>query len=258
MSTVRSRWLKKLNTARLWAAIALRRYKWHPTAENRRKLKERRAQVAAAERVLKRHPPHPAKQPARLIDVSNLQGAIDFKKVKRAGFDGVIVKAGEGDWLDPWFYRNVKTATAAGLHVGAYQYVSPIPGRTGRQEAERYFIPHLKAAGLGDGDIRPVLDVEKTKVGKAATHEYVHSFVEAMRDHGYAPIIYTGAWFYNPQVGDDGFGCPLWIAAYQDHEPALPRPWREYVMWQYTDKADVPGAGRVDADKCPDLHEVIA
>lgn len=254
---MRARWLAKYNVARAMEKAARRRYIWHPTPENKRKLAQRRAQVAYAKRVLKRHPPN-RPEPARGIDVSNLQGAIDFKKVRRDGIRFVYVKAGEGDWKDPRFLLNVKDAAAAGLEVGAYQFLRPKPGRTGAQEAA-HFLARLDDAGLGKHDLRPVLDVEATKLERGGTMSYVQSFVSAMRAHGHKPIIYTGTWFWTPQVGDEDFGCPLWIAAYQSHEPALPKPWKDYVIWQHSSSGRVAGiGGDVDLNDCPDLRKVIA
>ena len=56
------------------------------------------------------------------IDVSVHNGAIDFKKVKAAGYDFVILRAGYGRDMsqkDETFERNYKNAKAAGLQVGA-------------------------------------------------------------------------------------------------------------------------------------------
>jgi lysozyme len=257
--SVRDRWLQKLNTARLWEKIARQRYIWHPTAGNRRRLKDRREQVAAAERVLKRHPAQPEALPARGIDVSHYQGRVDFAKLKKAGFDFAIVQSGDGDYRDPTFAANVKAATAAGLHVGAYHFVRPKPGRTGAQEA-RLFIDRLRATGLGRGDLRPTLDVEATKLDRAGTHAYVAAFVKAMQNAGYEPMIYTGAWFWDPNMPADDFGLPLWVSGYvPEHDLRLPKPWTHYAIWQYGDHGHVPGtSGPVDLDKTPDLHAVIA
>ena len=57
--TLRARWLAKYNTARAMERLARQRYIWHPTPANKKALKERRAQVAFARRVLKRHPSDP-------------------------------------------------------------------------------------------------------------------------------------------------------------------------------------------------------
>ena len=60
------------------------------------------------------------------IDVSKWQGSINFKSVKSAGIDFVIIKAGGSDagfYEDPMFKINYAGAKAAGLKVGAYYYV---------------------------------------------------------------------------------------------------------------------------------------
>lgn len=255
--TVRARWLAKYNTARLWAAIARRRYMWKPSQKNKAELQRRRRQVEYARRVLKRHPPNQS-EPAKGIDVSNLQGHVDFKAVRRDGYRFAFLKAGEGDWRDPFFLGNVKAATAAGLEVGAYHFLRPHAGRTGAQEAS-YFLRLLDAANLGKGDLRPVLDVEATELDRSGTYGYVKAFVAAMRAHGHKPLIYTGTWFWGPKVGDEDLGCPLWIAAYQSHEPALPKPWREYLIWQFSSTHRVAGvSGDCDVNTCPDLRKVRA
>lgn len=60
------------------------------------------------------------------IDISQWQGGnIDFNKVKAAGVDFVIIRAGYGRYInqkDPYFEQNYKRAKAAGLNVGAYWY----------------------------------------------------------------------------------------------------------------------------------------
>lgn len=60
------------------------------------------------------------------IDVSQWQGGnIDFSKVKAAGIDFVIIRAGYGKHIsqkDPQFESNYARAKAAGLNVGVYWY----------------------------------------------------------------------------------------------------------------------------------------
>ena len=61
----------------------------------------------------------------KCLDVSYAQGNIDFRKVKTAGYDYVIIRAGYGNLTsqkDSYFERNYKNAKAAGLKVGAYWY----------------------------------------------------------------------------------------------------------------------------------------
>lgn len=194
--------------------------------------------------------------PGRLLDVSNLQGLIDFEKVKAAGVDGVFVKVSEGaDWADPKCLTNVKAARAAGLKVGGYHFLRPKPGRTGGAEA-KWFAERLRAAGLGKGDLRPALDVEVTTLGPADTMAYVGQAVAALRALGHDPIIYTFPAFAR---WSRTFGCDLWIAHFDVKAPTIPEPWKGYVMWQHSSSGRVAGiSSKVDLDVTPDLRQLIA
>ena len=59
------------------------------------------------------------------IDVSKHQGTIDWAKVKAAGVQFAMLRAGYGRYdnqKDEQFEVNYKGATAAGIPVGAYHY----------------------------------------------------------------------------------------------------------------------------------------
>ena len=60
------------------------------------------------------------------IDVSRWQGDIDWTKVREAGIEFVIIKAGgsdDGFYTDSKFEKNYKGAKEAGISVGAYYIV---------------------------------------------------------------------------------------------------------------------------------------
>ena len=57
------------------------------------------------------------------IDVSHWQGTIDWNKVKAAGIEFAIIKAGGSDagtYTDSKWEANYKGAKAAGIPIGAY------------------------------------------------------------------------------------------------------------------------------------------
>ena len=61
----------------------------------------------------------------KCIDVSTWQGVIDWKKVKAAGYEHAIIRAGfgrEASQVDNKFEHNYKNAKAAGVKLGAYWY----------------------------------------------------------------------------------------------------------------------------------------
>jgi GH25 family lysozyme M1 (1,4-beta-N-acetylmuramidase) len=74
----------------------------------------------------------------KIIDVSVHQGKIDFKKVKAAGIDGVIIRAGYGKGnIDGRFKDNIEGAVAAGIkYIGAYWFSYAYTVDMARREAQ--------------------------------------------------------------------------------------------------------------------------
>ena len=72
------------------------------------------------------------------IDVSSHQGLIDWAKVKAAGVEFAIVRAGYGQYktqVDSKAHQNVFGALGAGLHVGAYWFSYATTPEEAKQEA---------------------------------------------------------------------------------------------------------------------------
>src|ERR1044072_3693480 len=224
--------------------------------ETQNKVELRKSQIAAHQVT-----------PATGFDVSNNNGTINWQATKTSGHQFVYVKSGEGDWHDPLFAANVRGARSAGLKVGAYHFLRPRPGRTGAQEAA-FFIERLHSVGLGKGYLYPVLDVEATQLNRESTQNYIQGFANALRGHGFKPMVYTGAWFWDPNVGritrtstrSANFGIQLWVSGYvPESQLRLPTGWSKYTIWQFTDKGQVNGVrGDVDLNKAPDLRKFVA
>lgn len=71
------------------------------------------------------------------IDVSVWQGPnIDFRKVRAAGINFVIIRAGIGTSKDIYFESNYQKAKAAGLNVGAYWYALALTEKDSLVEAQ--------------------------------------------------------------------------------------------------------------------------
>ena len=60
----------------------------------------------------------------KCIDVSDHQGKINWKKVKKSGINYAIIRAGYGkNNVDSQFANNIKGAIAAGIeHLGIYWF----------------------------------------------------------------------------------------------------------------------------------------
>jgi lysozyme len=181
------------------------------------------------------------------VDVSHYQGSINWSAVKASGIAFAIASVGDGTYQDPDFAANWSGMKANGIIRGAYQYFEP-----GEDPGTQADILIGKIGHLGNGDLPATLDVEATGGQSAATiTANIHTWVNKVQAAtGKAPIIYTGKYFWNDNVGSGDFaGLPLWIAAYGVSCPDTPNAWGGWKMWQYGDAGSVGGiSGGVDVD----------
>jgi GH25 family lysozyme M1 (1,4-beta-N-acetylmuramidase) len=195
----------------------------------------------------------------RGVDVSQHQGSIQWERVRADGFRFAIVKCSEGqDFIDPAdggmgssnderlnrLRARCAEVRRRDLTLGVYHYLRPRPGRTGDVEAD-WAVRVARAIGWGKkGDLRLVVDVEETELGRFATQRYLGQFVRRVQQRvGHKPVIYTFPFFWSSLGNPKNFGCPLWIAHFEVDRPSVPGPWTQAAMWQHTSKGRVSGVG---------------
>jgi GH25 family lysozyme M1 (1,4-beta-N-acetylmuramidase) len=184
------------------------------------------------------------------IDVSRWQGTVDWQKVAEAGVTFAAIRATVGDYYtDPEFSKNVAAAQANGIYVTAYHVVRP------SIDPAKQIGHFLEVVAPFRLDLRPVLDVELTdNLDRLAISKNVAECANAIKmAFGLPPVIYTGAWFWNPNVAPGTCAdSPLWIAHYTTAaQPLLPTgTWSDWTIWQYTSSGRVPGVtGNVDRNR---------
>lgn len=177
------------------------------------------------------------------LDVSHHNGKIDWQKVWGAGYSFAFCKASQGNtFRDPTFQRNIDEGQRAGLLMGAYHFADPIKPAL---EQVDLFLDQLKKVS------RPLLvavDLEwmggtPEPWGELYWQDRAHhintildTLMVTLRKH---PFIYTNSFFANEYLQGIPLGLfPLWLARYS---AAVPAGWREYKIWQFTEKGDVPG-----------------
>ena len=190
------------------------------------------------------------------IDVSAVQGAIDWPAVAEAGFRFAVIKASEGaNYCDPRALQNLAGARAAGLRTGVYMFARVSQGDAEAQ-AERLW------TCIGDTmpSFRLVLDLESAPAGTPGTDvvRLGEALSEALeRRFGRAPILYSYPSFLRslgPALAPSTLArCPLWIAQYsstttpwapdEGAQPAVQAPWTDWAIWQYSGNGGyrVPG-----------------
>ena len=181
------------------------------------------------------------------IDVSRWQGSINFKSVKSAGIDFVIIKAGGSDagfYEDPMFKNNYTGAKAAGLKVGAYYYVgSKFQGTdNGIADAKKF----IRIMGRRSFEFPVYVDVEYTpQKEKAGTTDAVIGFCEYMESKNFFTGIYgSDVSTFQDRVQAERLQLYTWWVAGYGKEPTP-----NYSVWQYTSSGSVNGIStQVDRD----------
>lgn len=172
------------------------------------------------------------------VDISHWQGVVDFKKLVKDGNQFCIAKATDGlGGVDPMFNRNRIEAKKAGLIFGAYHWFHP------SQDILKQVGHYVNVIGKRQpGELPPTIDWEPTTdtklVGIAATKQRVKMFLDELEKiEGVTPMIYCSPGFVQDYGDLSMFASnPLWIAHYGVNHPRVPAPWKNFTIWQYTDK----------------------
>jgi lysozyme len=180
----------------------------------------------------------PANGPVQGVDVSRYQGSFDWAAARAQGIAFGYASIGDGTGFgDPMFAANWANMAAAGVPRGAYQFFEP-----GDDAATQANLMVQAVGQLGAGDLPCMIDVETAGPNLAAAVQTWVDIVQA--GTGKTPIIYTGPYFWEDNVGATNFGNnPLWIADYGPSCPLIPNGWSTWTMWQYSD-----GGGSLDHD----------
>ncbi len=182
------------------------------------------------------------------IDVSYYQGDIDWNAVAADGITFAWIRVSHStQFFDPQFETNLAGARAAGIHTGVYQYFEP--GEDPIAQADLL----IEALGpLEPGDMPPMIDVESADtVPPGAYADAIRSWLDRVEAAtGLPPIIYTGYYYWNDNVGSDEFiDHPLWVANYNPGCPLIPDYWGTWAFHQYCACESVAGiSGAVDGD----------
>lgn len=198
--------------------------------------------------------------PCRLgIDVSYVQGHIDWQQVKSAGIEFAMIRIAGRGWgdagslyYDDYWQQNYDGAKAAGLDVGCYFFSQAITEEEAVEEAA-YLLAQLEERPMDMPvvydweyiDPLQIHDIPRTfMLSKRTLTECTKAFCETIADAGYEPMIYfnekqSHRQMYLKELTDYKF----WLAKY---DTTLDYPYRVH-MWQYTCEGTVPGiSGHVD------------
>ncbi|ASS37354.1 glycoside hydrolase family 25 protein [Mogibacterium pumilum] len=186
------------------------------------------------------------------IDVSAYQNSINWQKVKAAGIDFAIVRAGyrgktNGALIkDNMFDQHISGAIAAGIKVGAYMFTEARDYTEGAEEA-RYLVSLIKNYDI---KLPLVVDTEyqsnarSNSISVAKRTDAIRGFCETIESLGYTPMIYASTSWLNNNLNMSKLSkYKVWVAQHYDKVTYT----GSYEVWQYTNKGRVDGiSGDVD------------
>lgn len=186
----------------------------------------------------------------RGIDVSWVQGDIDWPLVARSGIDFVIIRAGRGDIdgtgpsMDTYFTQNIQGALENGLNVGVYFYSYAETPEQAETEA-RFFVDLLDGYEITYPvimDLEEELDEEDADISGI-----VEAFLETVAESGYYPMLYSYKarldYVLDREIVEK---YALWVAQFSTQRPVTEY---NYYMWQYSYEGRINGIdGNVDYD----------
>ena len=191
------------------------------------------------------------------IDVSKWNGDIDWDKVKNAGVEFAIVRAGyrgsvTGSLVkDICFDANMKGTAASKIPVGVYFFTQATNEVEAVEEASavlswvrEYDITYpifIDTEGAGGNGRADGLDIDtRTLVCEA--------FCRTIENAGYEAGIYASRNWYNNNLHTQRLeDYYIWLAEYR----SVPLYQGYYRMWQYSSKGSVKGIeGDVDLNIC--------
>jgi len=184
------------------------------------------------------------------IDISKHNGKIDFKKVKAAGIDFAMIRAGFGSsTVDERFHANIKGAQAHGIKCGVYWFSYAYTPQMARKEATRcldtikgYRLQYPVAFDFEYASVEYAKS-EGVYITKEIASQIADEFLSTVAAAGYDVLLYANIDYCNNYFTDAVKSkYPLWLAAYRDTEPSLGQ-----VIWQHTERGRVDGIrGAVD------------
>ena len=183
------------------------------------------------------------------IDVSKWQGDIDFKALKKAGVEFVMIRlggnSGKDYFIDKTFKDNMKKAKKAKMPVGVYFYSYASSSKQAKKDA-KWVIKQLKKY-----DIKyPVaFDWEEWKnfndynLSFFSLTSMAEDFMKVIEDNGYDAMLYSSKTYLDNIWMETRYD--IWIAHYNKNASYEGK----YKMWQLCNNGKVDGInGMVDID----------
>ena len=201
------------------------------------------------------------------IDVSKHNGTIDWSKVKEAGINFAMIRAGNRGYgqpgnlvEDPKFVENMRGAISNEIKVGVYIYSQAITENEAIEEAD-LAVRLIRENGFSNNITYPIVIDTESSSGRADSLSseqrtiIVRTFCERIKQHGYTPMIYANKWWLESSLDMNQLSnYDLWVAQYTGTTDPINDKSSyngRHEIWQYTSSGMISGiSGKFDLNIC--------
>jgi GH25 family lysozyme M1 (1,4-beta-N-acetylmuramidase) len=189
----------------------------------------------------------------KIIDVSQWQGAIDWTRMKAAGADAVLIRAGGGlgrptarGEVDTRYQTYIAGAEAAGIPWGPYWWYAN--GLSGADQSRAF----ARVVGSRVGTVAPWADWELND--DEVTEVNLRGSLETCAALLGRPLVYTSLGWARPYISNRWTWLreyPLALARYTSAATTeAPAPWSDWTVWQWSagGNGQGPAHGAASAD----------
>lgn len=172
------------------------------------------------------------------LDVSAWNTSIDYKAIKKAGYDFLMIRLGLGTRVDEEAGTHIKGARAAGLKIGGYWFLYATDQLSALENARACLKSLKKYEGYFEYPI--ALDFEGASIsycsrmggsiGKNNLTLMCKSFLNAIEKEGYYVSIYADLSNLDRLYGSITERYDTWLAQWGVRKPGI-----SCGMWQYAD-----------------------
>ncbi len=183
----------------------------------------------------------------KLLDISFWQDTLDFAKIKKAGYDNIILRAGYGTTIDSKFNEYAAACKKNNINIVAVYWFIYATNLTEVKANANKCLEVIKAYKpkivFADFEYDTINKAAKkgVKLGAKECDSFTIEFCETVKKAGYTPGYYANTDYYkNMYSSVKNKGYVFWLAHYKSdysyHEPPI-----KCDFFQYTDRGTVPG-----------------
>lgn len=189
------------------------------------------------------------------IDISEMNGVIDFEKVKKSGINFVMIRASFGRKKeDKALHRNAKACIKNKIPFGFYYYSYAINEETAKEEVLFFlktintYKEYIKYPLVIDMEDSDGYKKERNAISKENLTKIVKIATETIRGQGFIPMVYANKDYFDNYLDEEELkNVPKWIAWWNE-KATIDKA--KYTIWQYKSTGIVEGIGtKVDMNE---------